>query len=446
VTGKGSSSSSASSAGSDDPPSLVEHINLEHLALVATKTHPEGLTCTVNPHFETGSFNVVWFLEFSNGDQWVARVPRAPWSPMLERRLRSDMLGYELISHRTSIPIPKIFAFSPDIDNVLGYPFTLMSRAKGIQLSELWFDPEWFTNEHRHTFFYSLAENMAQLKDITFPKIGSLELDDNGVLGVGPVLPSWQDLLDQPSRYYDSSVLRGPFDSVHAFFSMVIAQRTSYARKRASQVHLALLRMFALSILNPCLDDPPFVLSMPNLNLQNIFITGDGRISCIIDWDGIEAVPRQGGYARYPSWITRDWNPWSYRYPARILADQPSVRPREQLKEDSPSMLQQFRNEYLAAYEAVDPTGAYFTQNSQVFEAIRIACTDLVRIRPILHRLTRYTLGPPTARHRAVHIAIQSCFKESVWVNDYISDAEKFTSDTGSTIGEGRLTDHPGNF
>ena len=52
-----------------------------------------------------------------------------PWSPILDRRMRSDML-YEHISHRISIPIHKIFAFSPGIDDKLGYPFILMSRAR----------------------------------------------------------------------------------------------------------------------------------------------------------------------------------------------------------------------------------------------------------------------------------------------------------------------------
>jgi len=314
--------SSGSSHGSLDsecgPPPVVERINLDCLSLLATNSHPKSLTCTVSPHFEAGSFNVVWFLEFSNGDQWVARVPQAPWSPMLERRLRSDMLGYELIACRTSIPIPKIFAFSSGIDNVLGHPFTLMSRAKGIQLSELWFDRDWFTDEHRHTFFQSLAENMSQLKDITFPKIGSLELDKDGVLGVGPVLPSWQTLLRQPDMDYHSWVLPGPFVSVHAFLSTIIAQRTPCAPGQRYHVQLALLRMFALSLPDLSLDDPPFVLSMPDFNYQNIFITKDGRISCLIDWDGIGAVPRQAGYARYPSWITKDWDPWGHGYHFRF--------------------------------------------------------------------------------------------------------------------------------
>ena len=46
-----------------------------------------------------------------------------------------------------------------------------------------------------------------------------------------------------------------------------------------------------------------------------MFVTEDGKISCLIDWGGIEAVLIQGGYAHYPSWITRDWDPLMYAYP-----------------------------------------------------------------------------------------------------------------------------------
>lgn len=37
------------------------------------------------------------------------------------------------------------------------------------------------------------------------------------------------------------------------------------------------------------LDDNPSVLTMPNFNYQNIFITEDGRISYLADWNVIDA-------------------------------------------------------------------------------------------------------------------------------------------------------------
>ena len=52
-------------------------------------------------------------------------------------------------------------------------------------------------------------------------------------------------------------------------------------------------------------------------------------------------------------------------------------------------MLQQFREEYLEVYtKSVDPTGAHYTRNSYVFEAIHKACTDWARMDAILSKLS----------------------------------------------------------
>ena len=99
-------------------PSLVECMDLERLQLLAKKSHPEGLS----PDSEVGSFNVIWLLEFSNGLRRRESLVRH--DPRLLERMRFNMPGYELIARRTSIPIPKIFAFSPEIDKDLGYPRT----------------------------------------------------------------------------------------------------------------------------------------------------------------------------------------------------------------------------------------------------------------------------------------------------------------------------------
>jgi len=103
------------------------------------------------------------------------------------------------------------------------------------------------------------------------------------------------------------------------------------------------------------------------------------------------------------------------------------VPPREELKEDSPTVLQQFRNEYLVAYESVDPTGANFTRNSHVFEAISIACIDRICIGNILCRLTHYAFCPPDDMNILTSLDIESALEEGDWFDDYIMDAEKFS-------------------
>lgn len=56
----------------------------------------------------------------------------------------------------------------------------------------------------------------------------------------------------------------------------------------------------------------PFVLAHPDLGIQNVLVAEDGTLQGIIDWDGICSVPRSIGNQRFPSWLSRDWDPFMY--------------------------------------------------------------------------------------------------------------------------------------
>jgi len=113
--------------------------------------------------------------------------------------------------------------------------------------------------------------------------------------------------------------------------------------------------------------------------------------------------------------------------PAFSEVDQPSIPLREDLKEDSPDMLQQFRDEYLTAYASVDPTGAHVMCNSHIFEAVIIACTNWTCLGGILYKLAHYMFGLPSDPHFLPSSTIEFALAEASWSADYIADAERFT-------------------
>ncbi|KAH0580194.1 hypothetical protein H2248_001715 [Termitomyces sp. 'cryptogamus'] len=88
---------------------------------------------------------------------------------MLAKRLRSDIITMKLVQSRTSIPIPLIHDFPVDTNNVTGRPYTFFDRVEGTQLCKLWFDPKWFTEEHRKNVFRSLVSCMIQLRNLECP-------------------------------------------------------------------------------------------------------------------------------------------------------------------------------------------------------------------------------------------------------------------------------------
>jgi len=91
-------------------------------------------------------------------------------------------------------------------------------------------------------------------------------------------------------------------------------------------------------------------------------------------------------------------------------------------------MLQQFRKEYLEVYQSVDPTGAHYTRNSDVFEAIHKACSDWVRMDGILDKLSDYAFRNPGSSRFVSSTQLLMTLQQGVWSSDYVRDAEKFTS------------------
>ncbi|KAH0586969.1 hypothetical protein J132_04506 [Termitomyces sp. J132] len=413
-------SASSSVSKSSSTPSFVDHIDLNSIASLATAVRSrttlsdDSVACTVNSTPKAGSYNVVWFIDFEDNVQWVIRIPKDEWSPMMEKGLRSDIITMKLIQSRTSIPIPPIHDFSVDTKNVIGRPYILMDRVKGIQLCKLWFDQKWFTEERRKNVFRSLVFNMMQLRTLEFPAIGCLDYDpktDSHI--VGPLLTSTDEIED------GGTSTRGPYNTVHAYLLDDISRQVSEDPSMDHKISLSLLRLFAGALPDESLDGPPFVLHMPDFNYQNIFVDEEGHVTGLIDWDGTQTSPRQGGYARYPSWITRDWDPLMYGYPRTrtqddVLSEQedemssnqeeedsgviatsidPSIPSREELQEDSPEVLQAFREEYLRAFEEADPVSANYTRNSHVYEAIEIAIDSPFLRFGITCRLMDYVFG-----------------------------------------------------
>ncbi|KDR73171.1 hypothetical protein GALMADRAFT_212641 [Galerina marginata CBS 339.88] len=407
-------------------PSFVDRVDLETIASIAgaarARTTSLIVACTVDPVPKVGAFNAVWFIDFSDGVQWVFRTSIVEWSPIVEKRLQSDMIGMQLIRNRTSIPIPLIHDFSIIPENAFGRPYMLMERAKGTPLSNLWFDATWFAEDKRKTVFKSLVYYMSQLQTLEFPSIGSLYYDVKSKSHiVGPLLPSFDDIENG-----DTATRGGPYNSVHVYLLSEIARQISSAPSMGHKVSLALLRMFSGALPDETLDGPPFVLSMPDFNYQNVFVDNDGNVTGLLDWDGMVVGPRQGGYARYPSWITRDWDPLLYGYPSPESVSTPQREDsedeavqgegsddeaaedkietpassqltqfpfREQLEEDSPSTLQAFREEYLAIFTEADPVSARYTRYSHIFEALEIAISTAFCRGHIIDRLSKYVFG-----------------------------------------------------
>src|SRR5208282_1877010 len=86
------------------------------------------------------------------------------------------------------------------------------------------------------------------------------------------------------------------------------------------------------------------------------------------------------GYSRYPSWITRDWDPMMYGY------GDSNAPP-----ENSPEELEQYRQHYSAAMRALRPERWLdYTTKSHLHEAVSIAAYTPICTSEIVRKIFEY--------------------------------------------------------
>ena len=353
------------------------------------------LTCLIEEKPLFGSSNVLFVITFSDHVKWIARFPGygvSSFGDLEARRLLSDIQTKALIRSSTSIPIPEVFAWDLTRGNAVGAPYHLETFVEGLPLAERW-TGEWLSDESKKMkVLRKLAQLMSQLHSLHFDKIGSLVLGADGTsLKVDTMVEmnhSW-DMMSQ-GKIWPTASLSGPFGSTKEYLlSMLYDPEEVPEVRRHIKADIAILRQ-AIDSIPKTLDTPQsFSLGHPDFNYQNILTDDEGEITGIIDWDGVDTCPRALGFACYPSWITRDWDPAMYDY-VKELPDPDN----QTYQEDSPEQLISYRREYAAAMadqnmpeEAYSPNDTWL---SHLVEAISIAVSDTMCRPSILRVLLEY--------------------------------------------------------
>ena len=300
-------------------------------SLTATCRRPrcDRLRRTRRPLF--GSYHVLFVLVFGNGARWLLEIPamayQGAWDAIAAASLRSEALTMRLVRQKTTIPVPQVHAFNDAIDPDLGCAYILLEYIDGRPLKELWFDKTLAPaalEELRKRVLTEVAAAMYQLGQFTFDKGGALCYDDKDrdhFTGMGPMkMIETQIILDalKAGDHSDPSVPIcgvGPFANPKDYFRSMLDRR----QPTRDPLNQGIYRLLGLIIdwmpgPEPGQADSPFVLTHPDLNLQNILVDANGGLKAVIDWDGVASVPRAVGSERYPSWLTRDWDPFKYQY------------------------------------------------------------------------------------------------------------------------------------
>jgi aminoglycoside phosphotransferase (APT) family kinase protein len=344
------------------------------------------LTCTISGEPVAGSFNLVYFISFSDGYRMVARLPgNGPdFGEPDRRKMDHEYHTMRLIKAQTSIPIPEVFTWHSTSLSV-GVPFALMSFMPGTPIFKRWSDPTWSTAAKRAKMLEQIATHMSQLHKLEFDGLGAPLFNQQGqLLGVGP-------RYDYVSGFHSNvpwSELQtsGPWATMQDYQQ----ERWDAAEEKSAgnmyETDTVVMRLATESIPEYMFSGGKSYIRHPDMNWQNIFVDDDANITAFIDWDGVDTSPMSMGFAAYPSWITRDWDPAMYGY------DDEDEELTAQSDDVAPVELSSYRRKYAAVFEGFALPGydSRETRLSHIVEAITIAmenrfCRDWIVPKILLH-------------------------------------------------------------
>lgn len=274
-----------------------------------------------------GSYNIVHIMEVET-TKLVIRVPAFGWGDGMSKAaadaLKSQVATMRLIRKKTKVPVPEVFSFDETDKNEINAPFICLEFIPGQTVSDIWLDDsrdETFRNQLRLNILTSLAKTMAQFSSLSFDRIGSIMEAEDGSNFLGPIF-EWDH--EDESQY---GSVRVQAARTYVSTTEYLACHFEAEAEKSSWDRASNKMLEALVQSSPNLNSHSrFVLGPPDFDSQNILVDPEsGNIVGLIDWDLCHTMPPHMGYAQYPGFIARDWDPLMYGYPAIKTEDSPET-------------------------------------------------------------------------------------------------------------------------
>lgn len=350
--------------------------------------------CQIKPESLTGSFHILYQIEFSDNVRWLLKVPANGYKDGFDKlsasSLRAEALTMRLIKRKTTIPIPEVYGFDDTCDNLISCAFIMMEHITGQPLQDVWFNqndaPE-LVEQHRSRALQDIAKSMIQLNEFTFFRGGTILFEEDGspsgntesfkMMDTRAMFDHAQD--EEASGNGNIYCEVQPIPDARGYLTCMLHKRAlpmdqfDHGFEKLLHVFIDFATLENQSLLKEYMagekDQNQFVLTHPDFDIQNFIVSKDGSLRGVIDWDGAIATPRGiAGNESYPGWLTRDWDAMFYSYdpesPNRF--------------ENSPSELRFYRSMYQRIIR--DVTGsdlaALMTARTLVFDNLAIAARN----------------------------------------------------------------------
>ncbi len=352
-----------------------------------TASGKQSLTCTVNPDPCCGSYNLIYYLQWSDGQKWVLRVPGHGLEFDLSdaTRMGIEYRTMNFLRQHTSIPIPEVYCWETDSAR-LGAPFAYIGFVEGQPLSSIWYDKNRITESTRLEILSNVAAHMSQLHRLPFSKMGMLQFEESAEHPtVGPIISR---KVAVPVEDWGVNLIEGPYDSTTERL-MNTLDEIEFGTKRG-HAYYPLLCMAIESIPKFLDGNGHFYISPWDLDLQNILVDDNGHITALIDWDNVCTKPAAFGFARYPDWICHDWDPEDYFYAnLEFYTDQKDP------EESTPEELARYRQYYASCFARhhLDNYDLRMTKASHILASIGMALEYEISQPAIVGKLLDHAFG-----------------------------------------------------
>ncbi|CAF3405699.1 unnamed protein product [Rotaria socialis] len=243
---------------------------------------------------DTGYNNLIFFINtVENTERYVLKIGGRYWNRI---KTEAEVKALELLTKYTTIPVPKVLAYSSDRNNEYGVEWILMTRLPGKNMSIVCKMHELSFNAKK-SIMRDLADYVAQMhfRIPRFNQIGAFRIDgeiDTDLNQLGP----W-------STY--EQFLR---DRVQAD-AITLSKDPVFAPIKDSMLD-AIHQFDELRF--PSLINLPFVFSHGDLDIQNILISTDDlespRITGIVDWEWAGSFPCSEEYFTSYQYFLQDDN------------------------------------------------------------------------------------------------------------------------------------------
>ncbi|KAL2016249.1 hypothetical protein VTK56DRAFT_4025 [Thermocarpiscus australiensis] len=145
---------------------------IARIRTVLTQSVPNFANADIE-YFAAGTFNRIYKITNPNWpDVYLFRVS-IPVEPFF--KTESEVATMEYVRRHTSLPIPRVIAFSSSDANELGHEWILMEMLKGVPLRTAW---ETMSEPTKGRFFTELAGHVKGLLALRFSKFGSIYFSD----------------------------------------------------------------------------------------------------------------------------------------------------------------------------------------------------------------------------------------------------------------------------